>query len=288
MVEKLMRATILLLCLTLVQCGGGDGGDDGGDPAATPAPTPQSGLGDSVRVLLLHHSTGQNVWDGGVPGWLGAYNGAHGKAYQIEERAYPDDPWPWDNYPSDYYRIWVQHQGQSTRPGTEWLETLAPQYNVILFKHCFPGGDIEPDSGAPDPASGDKTLENYRAAYDGLKAKLRSFPNMRFIVWTLAIRTQADMQASYGAEHAGMAQRAREFTEWTKNSWDERGDNIFVWDFYALETEGSLYLRSSYAADPGGDSHPNGPFCAAVAPLLGQRIVDVIEGRGDSGSLTGR
>ena len=159
---------------------------------------------------------------------------------------------------------------------------------MILFKHCFPGSDIGPDSGSPDAASGDKTLENYQAAYNALKTKLRSFPNTRFIVWTLAMRTEADMQASYGGDHAGMAQRAREFTDWVKSSWDERGDNIFVWDFYALETEGGLYLRPIYAADPGDDSHPNGSFCATVAPLLGQRIVDVIEGRGDSGSLTGR
>jgi hypothetical protein len=283
MVEKLTRAALLLLCLTLARCGGGDAG--GGQPS--PTPTPDAGLGDGARILMLHHSTGQNVWDGGVAGWIANYNGAHGRSHRIEERAYPDDPWPWDNYPSDYYRIWVQHEG-GARPGTEWLETLAPRYGVILFKHCFPGSDIGPDSGSPDPASGDKTLENYRAAYNALKLQLRSFPSTRFIVWTLAMRTQADMQASYGGDAAGMGQRSREFTDWVKNVWDEKGDNIFVWDFYALETEGGLFLRPAYAADPGGDSHPNGPFCAAVAPLLGQRIVDVVEGRGDTGNLTGR
>ncbi len=285
MLEKLTRAAALLLCLAFVQCGGDDGGDAGGDPAATP--TPDSGLGASARVLLLHHSTGQNVWDGGVAGWIAGYNASHGRSYQIEERAYPDEPWPWDNYPSDYYRIWVQHEGDA-RPGTAWLETLAPQYGVILFKHCFPGGDIWPNSGSPDPASGDKTLENYQASYNALKAKLQGFPNTRFIVWTLAMRTQAEMQANYGGDSAGMAERARAFTDWVKNAWDVRGDNIFVWDFHALETEGGLYLRPAYAVDPGGDSHPNQAFCATVAPLLGQRIVDVIEGRGDTGSLTGR
>ncbi len=284
MVRTLTRAALLLLCLALVRCGGGDGNKDA-EPAATP--TPASGLGADARIVLLHHSTGQNVWDGGVADWIAAYNGAHGKSYQIGERAYPDTPWPWDNYPSDYYRIWVQHDGGNTA-GTAWLETLAPQYDVILFKHCFPGGDIWPDSGSPDPASGDKTLENYQAAYNALRDKLQSFPNTRFIVWTLAMRTEADMQASYGGDSAGMAERARQFASWVKTAWDVRGDNIFVWDFHALETEGGLYLRPDYAVDPGGDSHPNGGFCAAVAPLLGQRIVDVIEGRGDTGSLTGR
>ncbi len=284
---KRTRAVLVVVCLTFVRCGGGSGGDEGRDDGGSPAPSPGSGQSSSARVLLLHHSTGQNVWEGGLPGWVAAYNGAHAKAYQVEERAYPDDPWPWDNYPSDYYRIWVLHEG-GARAGTEWLETLTQQYDVILFKHCFPGGDVRPNAGSPDPASGDKTLENYQAAYDALKAKLQGFPSTRFIVWTLAMRTEADQQACYGADYAGMAERAGQFTEWVKNAWDVKGDNVFVWDFHALETEGGLYLRPGYAVDPGGDSHPNGPFCAAVAPLLGQRIVDVIEGRGDTGSLTGR
>lgn len=282
-----LAGVALLLSLTLVRCGGGDGGNGGGDGGESPMPTPTPDAGaGGARILLLHHSTGQNVWDGGVADWIANYNAAQGTSYQIEERAYPDDPWPWDNYPSDYYRIWVLHEGGST-PGTEWLETMASQYSVILFKHCFPGGDIWPDSGSPDAASGDKTLENYQAAYNALKAKLQGFPSTRFIVWTLAMRTEADMQANHGADYVGMAERARQFTDWVKNAWDVDGDNIFVWDFHALETEGGLYLRPAYAADPGGDSHPNEAFCAVVAPLLAQRIVDVIEGRGDAGSLTG-
>ena len=71
------------------------------------------------------------------------------------------------------------------------------------------------------------------------------------------------------------------------DTWDEPGDNIYVWDFRQLETEGGLYLLNEYAAAP-GDSHPNSAFATRVAPYLGQRIVDVIEGRGDSGSLTGQ
>ncbi len=281
MIDGLLRVVAVLSCLMLLWCG--DGGGDGDAPGSE-----QTGINGDVRVLLLHHSTGQNVWDGGVPSWLETYNDEQGTSYGIGERSYPDSPWPWDNYPSDYYRLWVEREGSRTEPGTEWLESMTEDYDVIIFKHCFPGGDIEPDAGQADPASGDKTLENYRAAYDSLKTKLQSFPDTRFIVWTLAIRTQAEMAALFGAEHTSMAERAREFVNWTKATWDEPGDNIYVWDFYALETEGSLYLRPEHAADPGGDSHPNATFCEAVAPLLGQRIVDVIEGRGDTASLTGQ
>ena len=80
------------------------------------------------------------------------------------------------------------------------------------------------------------------------------------------------------------ATRAKGFFEWVKTTWDEKGDNIFVFDFWQLETDGGLYLT---AANASGDSHPNDTFAAKAAPLFGQRVIDVVEGRGDTGSLTG-
>jgi hypothetical protein len=107
---------------------------------------------------------------------------------------------------------------------------------------------------------------------------MHSFPNTRFIVWTGAARKAAETDADSAA-------RARAFFTWVKTVWDEPGDNIFIWDFYELETEGTNYMLDAHAE--AADSHPNSAFGSTVAPYLGQRIVDVIEGRGDSGSLTG-
>jgi len=101
-----------------------------------------------------------------------------------------------------------------------------------------------------------------------------------FIVWTGA----ALVAASSSPEHG---QRAREFFTWVKQAWDEPGDNIFVWDFFELETEGGNFLLDSYAASV-GDSHPSDTFAQTVSPFLAQRVVDVIEGRGDTGSITGQ
>jgi hypothetical protein len=89
-----------------------------------------------------------------------------------------------------------------------------------------------------------------------------------------------------GATTEEQARRAEAFFQWVVEAWEEPGDNIHLWDFRQLETEGGLYLRDEYAAGP-TDSHPNGAFAARVAPLFAQRVVDVIEGRGDEGSLTG-
>jgi hypothetical protein len=230
------------------------------------------------KIIFLHHSTGGVIWGGGVANWFTTYNTAHSTAYQITERAYPaSSPYGWNNYPYDYWNIWVNHAGNQAYLNEPTLEMLTDDYDVIVWKHCYPVSDVGPDTGSPSVSSSSKTLENYKLQYAALKTKMRSFPNTRFIVWTGAARIQSETNLAN-------ATRAQEFSTWVKDTWDEPGDNIFVWDFRQLETEGGLYLLSKYSA---GDSHPNSTLANMIAPWFGQRIVDVIEGRGDTGSITG-
>ena len=82
------------------------------------------------------------------------------------------------------------------------------------------------------------------------------------------------------------AERARAFVEWVRSEWDEPGDNIFVWDYFELATEGEVFLKKEYSK-ASGDSHPGSSFSTTAAMAFCRRIVDVIEGRGDSGPVTG-
>jgi len=231
-------------------------------------------------ILYLHHSTGGVVWQGGVPAWLDQYNAAHGTGYRAEERAFPKaEPYGWANYPYDYWNIWVEHAGEAAFRDEPTLEMLTPDCDVIVLKHCYPVSNVDEDTGAADITSSDKRLENYYLQYGALKEKMRQFPNTKFIVWTGAALVEGKVSEANG-------QRARRFFEWVRDEWDEPGDNIFVWDFYELETEGGLWLKPEYAVAP-DNSHPNEEFARRVAPLFGQRLVDVLEGRGDSGDVTG-
>ncbi|OGJ89543.1 MAG: hypothetical protein A2487_14505 [Candidatus Raymondbacteria bacterium RifOxyC12_full_50_8] len=226
------------------------------------------------RVIFLHHSTGNCVWQGGVPQWMDEYNKKNKTNYLVTEQAFPKKtPYGWRNYPFDYWNIWVNHAGDAPFSDEPTLEMLTKNYDVIVFKHCFPVSSIQPDSGKPDIASDRKTLENYKLQYAALKKKMRSFPKTKFIVWT-----PAALVAS--ASDPDKAKRTAEFSAWMKKTWDEKGDNIFLWDFHGLETEGGLYLKPDYAAGP-DDSHPNEAFSKKVAPLFAQRIVDVITGLHD-------
>jgi hypothetical protein len=249
----------------------------GPTPMVSAAPKDQAPLPASTKIIFLHHSTGEVIWNGGVPDWFAAYNSAHGTRYSIEERAFPSgDPYPWNNYPYDYWNIWVKHAGRSAYKGEPTLEMLTKEYQLIVFKHCFPVSGIEPD-GTPDIASEEKTLANYKLQYNALKAKLRSFPNVRFVVWTGAALLSAETSPE-------QADRAKLFFDWVKSTWDEKGDNIYVWDFFALETDSGKYLSKAHGS---GDSHPNDDFAAEVAPFFGQRLIDVIGGTGDTANIAG-
>lgn len=239
------------------------------------------GTGNDTKIIFLHHSTGKNIWDGGVLDWFKSYNKKNKVNYSIVEQEFPkQSPYGWNNYPFDYWNIWVNNAGNDPYKEEPTLEIITKLYDVVVWKHCFPVGDINEDIGTPDVSSNIKRLENYKVQYEALKDKMKEFNLTKFIVWTIPSLVEKKTTEE-------KALRAREFYEWVKNSWDEKGDNIFLWDFYELETEGDLYLKDEYAQNP-ENSHPNQVFSETVAPYLCKRIVDVIEGRADSSSITGR
>jgi hypothetical protein len=233
------------------------------------------------KIIFLHHSTGKNIWDGGVEDWFINYNQENNITYCIKEQSFPkQSPYGWNNYPFDYWNIWVDNAGTEPFKDEPTLEIITEKYDVVILKHCFPVSDIEEDSGEPDITSYVKSLENYKLQYEALKEKMQQFSNTNFVVWTIPALVEKITTEE-------KALRAQEFYNWVKNDWDEKGDNIFLWDFYELETEGGLYFKDEYARSS-ENSHPNETFSKTVAPLFCQRIVDIIEGRGDSSDLTGK
>ncbi len=234
------------------------------------------------KVIFLHHSTGWNVWLGGThryvykltgrSGLKAAVNSHAGKQklnLSVTGRFFPKaSPYGWNNYPYDYYNIWVKHAGNEPYMEEPTLEMLAREYDLIIFKHCYPVSNILPDTGPPDIDSDVRTLGNYKLQYNALKEKMHEFPGVKFIVWTPAV----NVRSRISPDEAG---RVKEFHDWMINEWDEKGDNIFVWDFYGLETEGGLYLAGKNAEGP-DNSHPNREFSARAAKALGKFIVDVL------------
>lgn len=253
---------------------------------------------DSTKIVFLHHSTGGVIWQGDLiqananavkqfprikaqmPLLFAYYNKEHSTDYIIKELNYPKaEPYGWNNYPFDYYNIWVKNSGEKAFLKEPTLEILTKDYQIIIFKHCFPVSMIQKDTGTPDINSDKMTLENYKLQYIALKDKMHSFPDNIFIVFTGAVQVQAGLSEEE-------ALRAREFHDWVINDWDQADDNVFIWDFYQLQTEGTLYFKNEYAVSE-NDAHPNKDFAGKTANLLFERIIDIIENNGRNTDLAG-
>ena len=238
----------------------------------------------SQKVVFLHHSTGNNVYyDGNVMQWISDYNTENNTHIDMSDRSFPNSPYPWSNYPYDYWNLWVDRNCDSEKPSIECIESLVENYNVIIYKHCFPGANILAEAVDPDITSSIKTLGNYKLQYRALRDMMDGYPSTIFIVWTLAplhrLSTNPDTAA-----------RAREFANWVKEEWltedGKEHKNIFVFDFWGNTAElnnnpvnGEVNcLRYDYEkSHTDGDSHPNQLANETLGPIFAQFIVNCIQ-----------
>jgi len=258
-----------------------------------------------MNIIFLHHSTGQVIWNGSssslvkkavarISGRLAnhikvkpqlvqlfeKYNKEHDKNYLINEMVFPKAvPYGWNNYPYDYYNIWVKNAGSEPYMEEPTLEILTKEYQVIIFKHCFPVCEIQAEQELANINSDVKTISNYKLQYQALKDKMHTYPDTKFILFTGATQQKSNITED-------QARRAKEFFTWVVDEWDTPGDNIYLWDLYNLETKGGLYLKEDYAASP-TDPHPNISFAGKAVHLLFARIIDIIENQGSGTQLTG-
>lgn len=258
-----------------------------------------------IKIVFLHHSTGEILWNGAppsllkralgkiserladfvckkaeLPAMIEKYNKENSKQYLIQEIEFPKSaPYGWNNFPFDYYNIWVANGGDEPYMDEPTLEMLTKEYQVIIFKHCFPVSNIQPDLDSADISSPHKSIANYKLQYSALRDKMHSFPDTKFIVFTGAVQVKSNITEEEAA-------RAKDFFSWVINEWDIPGDNIFIWDFYNISTEGGLYLKDEFAASQ-VDSHPNKTYSSRAARLLFNRIIDVIENDDNTTTLKG-
>jgi len=257
------------------------------------------------KIIFLHHSTGGVIWKGSsqssmenltrrisknlstiiarepeMKKLINKINNQKGTNYQIEELIFPKErPYGWRNYPYDYYNIWVKNAGDQPYLEEPTLEMLTRDNKVIIFKHCFPVSNILDTLEYGDINSDIKTIENYKLQYEALKNKLLQFPETRFLLWTGA----AQVREAISPEEA---ERAKVFFDWVTTEWDSPDDNIYLWDFYSLETEGGIYMRNEFALSD-TDSHPNKKFASRSVKLLVNRLIDIIETDGRKTRITG-
>ena len=236
------------------------------------------------KVLFLHHSTGSNLYNSGnVPEYIQEYNTNNSTNYQISELSYPNTPYSWNNYPYDYWNLWINGSCDNTNENIMCLDEMTKNYDVIIWKHCYPGASIQADNGNPDVTSSTKTLANYKLQYKALLNLMDQYPENKFIVWTL-------VPLHHNATNSDQAGRANEFVNWVKDTWMQEDGashpNVYIFDFFGNAAElssnpenGVQYcLKYEYERDhDGSDSHPNQLANETIGPVFSQFIIDVIE-----------
>jgi hypothetical protein len=231
--------------------------------------------GTPVRIIFMHHSTGENlIWQGGMREAfteLGYEFWDHG--YNSDGLVDPDGRhtsinWnvPGDNTdPDGWYAIFNQ---PFTTPPTNTLSHML-EYDVIIFKSCFPASHI----------TDNEMFEDYKRYFLAIRSAMDQYPNKLFIPFT----TPPLVPNSTDPESAA---RARAWAQHLTSAGYLGGyPNIRVFDFFTLLADDVGYLRAEYRPDQ-WDSHPNELANRAVGPLfvafVDQAIQNFIPGQAHS------
>jgi hypothetical protein len=234
-----------------------------------------------VKVLFIHHSTGGNLLNQGrvreeinrppssIALWDHGYNlnkvlpsiiarikflyrtglsDPNGKPTGTDYNINLNN----DN-PSDYERIFTSPSERETR-----CKIL--QFDVIIFKKCFPTSQIESDV----------KLDNFKMSYLKIREFIDKNPRRLFI-----IMTQPPLRSEVTS--FGNASRSRNLAEWLKS--DEyvgKRKNLRIFDFFGLLAdevgENKNMLKREYASWLRIDSHPNRYANKMIAPVFSKFI----------------
>ncbi|MCC6749300.1 MAG: hypothetical protein IT371_16675 [Deltaproteobacteria bacterium] len=217
------------------------------DPGPNPGPPARP-----VSLVWHHHSTGQDLLDGGLLAALKAdniafhdlnYEEAKVDGYVIGDHTDPPD-FPTNFNTPKYFEViagWELEKGK--------------QHEVVMFKSCFPASAIESD----------QKLADYKKWYLSLVPTFTKHPKILFLPLSTPPLTRAETQP----EHAA---RARAFAKWLTTEYVKQAPNVRAFDlFNALailegkEHENTLAPQFAAARK---DSHPTPEGAKAVTRLF--------------------
>jgi hypothetical protein len=204
---------------------------------ATDSPNPPSSV---VKLIFIHHSTGQN--------WLDDNNGGLGLALSQNNYFVSDTYYGWgpnsigDSTDIPDWLTWFRSGNTATYMTALYnesdthssytrgnLSNPGGENEIIMFKSCFPNSDLEgtpDDSPSPD---GWLTVGHAKYVYNQLLLYFQAHPDKLFVVITappLINNAHAD--------------NARAFNQWLMNDWLGENNytlkNVAIFDFYNVLT----------------------------------------------------
>lgn len=233
---------------------------------------------EKSKILFLHHSVGEGLiqdsnlrdilTESGFEFWDHGYN--HSKQGLKDGNGKPAGCyWIPDNNtrPDGYAKLF------SLNPSSEnAFSIILKNYNIILFKSCFPTNKIEPDNRVKDELNPQRrSLYNYKQHYLKIREKIDTFNSKIFILMT-------PPPLHPKATNPEESQRAQKFVQWLKSKEYLNGRrNFFVFDYFNLLADPKTgMLKKEYQIDPDEkNSHPNPISNMLIGPKLADYIYNI-------------
>ncbi|MEX1307764.1 MAG: hypothetical protein AB1Z19_04480, partial [Eubacteriales bacterium] len=232
--------------------GSGEGGAESTQSEQADVTSSLPAEGDTVNLIFIHHSVGENWLNDGLCEMLNANNIHVSDTYYgwSDMGDYTDtEDWPrWFNddvMPNVYHKLDTETASNGIAPGEG-------ENTIIMFKSCFPNSEVG------------KSIDDEKAIYDSLLSYFAKHPDKMFV-----LITSPPMQKIRHPE------KTRELTNYLvdKNGWlkDYSLNNVYVFDLYNVLTapENHHWLidgteehvvtgdSNTLYYDSGGDDHPS-------------------------------
>lgn len=226
---------------------------------------------EALRVLFIHHSTGANLLFEGQVRTLLADKNPQIQLWDHSYNLYPLLPLFLARYThhkglTDYkgkltntdYTIILSNNSPreyaeifSLNPNEPPLKSIL-EYDVIIFKNCFPTTKI----------TSDEQLNQDISYYTQIREALEKYPEKQFILFT-----PPPMRES-GTTYEN-AQRAKKLVAWLSSDNFLKGKTtIRVFNFFDLLADDKGYLKKEYQRLLPWDSHPNQKANREIAPYF--------------------
>ena len=244
--------------------------------AVGPAPMPQA-VDDSppdevVKLIFIHHSTGEN--------WLTDGNGNLGRTldqnnYFVSDTNYGWGPeaigdrtdipnwteWFAGDMTPTYMAALFNESGQNSSY-TRALSDPGGENQIIMFKSCFPNSALEGSSNDPPGTYEEMSVSGAKYVYNTILQYFATRPDKLFVVITAPPLSDGTY-----------AENARAFNNWLVNDWLRENNytltNVAVFDFYNVLTDNNAHHRvrngqvehilgnRNTLNYPSGDDHPS-------------------------------
>jgi hypothetical protein len=226
-----------------------------------------------VRLIFIHHSTGEN--------WLNDENGGLARALQ-ENNYFPSDTnygwgpdaigdrtdipnWvEWFRGPNSTQIMKAVYQESEVHsPFERTLADPGGENQIVIFKSCFPNAALEGNPNDPPSPGSDLNVGNAKYTYNEILQYFKTRPDKLFVVVT-----------NPPLINGTLGNNARAFTRWLTNDWLRENNytlpNVAVFDFYNILTGPNNHHRFVNGAIeyvtkdkrnteyyPSEDDHPN-------------------------------